>query len=94
MHVYNVRVVKATQNMEDGMGFTDIRQELVTQAFPFASALHQAGNIHHFEGIGHQVLGLDQFGQAVQTLIGNRDGPNIGLNRTKREIRCLGPGIR
>jgi hypothetical protein len=79
--------------MEDGMGFADIRQELVAQAFPFASALHQPGNIHHFEGIGYQVLGFDQIGQAIEPLIGNRDGAHIGLDGTKWKIRSLGPGI-
>ena len=43
----DVRVVKAANNMHDGIHFSDMRQELVAQAFALGCTAHQTGNVNN-----------------------------------------------
>ncbi|MNC01142.1 hypothetical protein D3C75_484850 [compost metagenome] len=62
VHVNDVVVFKTTHNVADSFGFTDVGQELVTQAFTFGCAFHQTGDINEFHGGRQNALWFNDFG--------------------------------
>jgi hypothetical protein len=48
--VNDVVIVEATKYMQNGIGISDVSQELVSQSIAFACAFHQARDIHDFDG--------------------------------------------
>ena len=64
--VDHVRVFEAAHHVDDGVGFADVREELVAQALALAGAGHQAGDVDEFDGGRQDALGLDDLGQLVQ----------------------------
>ena len=42
----DVAVVEATEDVQDGVGLTDIGKELVSKALALGRAFHQAGDVH------------------------------------------------
>ena len=64
--VDHVGVFEAAHHVDDGVGFADVREELVAQALALAGAGHQAGDVDEFDGGRQDALGLDDLGQLVQ----------------------------
>ena len=85
----DVVVLEAAQDVDDRVDLADIAEELVAKAFALARAFHQPGDIDEGE------LGLDNLGRAgdprdfAEPRVGNRDLPDIGLDRAERIIRRL-----
>ena len=75
--------------MKDGIRLPDVAEEFVAQSFSLARPLHQACNVHDFDGGWNNVLWINQFRQFLKARVGHGDDTNVGLNRTKREIRAL-----
>src|SRR5690606_8940126 len=48
--VDDIVVIEATHHVGDGVGFADVGQELVAQAFTLGGAFNQAGNIDKLHG--------------------------------------------
>ena len=90
VHVDHVAIVKTAEHVQDGIGFADVGQELVAQAFPLAGALYQTGDIHDIDRGGHDALGLAHLGQHFQPFIGHVGGTQVRLDGTEREIGALG----
>ncbi|MNG93754.1 hypothetical protein D3C79_527290 [compost metagenome] len=82
----DVVILKATYHVADSFGFTDVGQELVTQAFAFGSPFYQACDINEFHGGGQNALWFDDFGQLIQTCIGHRYHAGIRFNGAEREV--------
>ena len=53
---------------------------MVTQAFAFAGASYQACDVHKLYDGRHDALGVDDFGQVLQTRIGDFYHAHVGLN--------------
>ena len=85
----DVPVVETTEDMQDGIGFPDIRQELVSEAFPLGGALHQAGDVHDFHRRRDGPLRLADLGQYLQPLVRYVGGPDIRLDGAERIIGAL-----
>ena len=81
--VDDVVVFKAAHHVDDGVGFTDVRQKFVAQAFARAGTSHQAGNVHELHNGGHDALGLDDCRQLLQAQIGHLDHAGVGLDGAK-----------
>ena len=72
--------------MDDGIGLADIAQELVAQAFAFGGALYEAGNVHNLHRGGHDAVGVNQFCQLAEALIGHGDNTHVGLDGAEGEV--------
>ncbi len=86
INVDDVVVFKAANHVADSFGFTDVRQELVTQTFAFGRAFYQTGNVDEFHRCWQDTLRFDDFGQLIQTRIGHRDNTCVRLDSTEREV--------
>ena len=90
-HMDHVFVIEAAHHMGDGIGFTDIGQKLVAQAFALGGPGHQPGDIHEFHGGGHDPFRADNGGELVQTGVWHRNHTGIGLNGAEREVLGINP---
>ncbi len=86
IHVDDVVVLKAAHNVADRFGFTDVGQELVTQAFAFGRAFHQACDIHELHGGWQNTLRFNDLRELIQTWVGHRHDTGVWLNGTEREV--------
>jgi hypothetical protein len=77
-HVDHVVVFKAAHHVDDGVGFADVGQKLVAQAFALAGTGHQACDVHKFHDGRHDALGLDDLGQLLQARVGHSTMPTLG----------------
>ena len=87
-HMGNIAVFKAADNMDDGIGGADVREELVAQTFALGSALYEACDVHEFDDSRGDLLGLMQVSQPVDTLIGNRNHTHIGVDGAECVVVC------
>ena len=87
-------VVKTAQYMDDGIGLTNVAQELVAQALTATGTLDQTGYVDDFDRRGHDARGIHQLGELVESLVGHRNHAHIGLNGAKRKVSRLRLGIR
>jgi hypothetical protein len=85
-----VSVVKATQNMQDGIALADIRKELIAKAFTPASTLNQTSYVNNVDGGRDGALGMAYFGEDLQTAVRNIGGTQIGLDSAEGEVGTLG----
>ena len=72
--------------MGDGVGLTDVGQELVAQAFTFGGAFYQAGDVDELHAGRDDALGLDDGGQGVQAGIGHGDHATVRLDGAEGEV--------
>ena len=93
----DIGVFKTAHHVDDGVGFADVRQELVAQPFALAGARDQPGNVDKLDDGGQHAFGFDDFGQLRQTRIGHLDDAHIGLNGAEGVVfggnASLGQGI-
>ena len=59
VYVGHVFIIEATQHVDDGICFADVRQELVAQSFALAGTLHQSGDVYDFYGSRHDASRMD-----------------------------------
>ena len=90
----DVGIVKASYHMDDGIGGTDVAEELVAQALALACALDKTGNIHELDDSRSVLLGLVEISQPVQPLIGYGYHAHVGVNGAEcivvRRYTCVG----
>ena len=58
-------IVEATEYVNDGIGFPNIGQELVSQSFTFAGTFHKSGDIYDFYCCGDDAVGVYQLSQFI-----------------------------
>ena len=87
--MHDVRVVEATQHVDDGVALADISKELVSKTFALAGSLDESGDVHDFAGGGDDASGVTQLGQLIQSLIGDGNLSHLGVDGAKREVGCL-----
>ena len=85
-HVVDVAVLKAADNMDDGVGGADIAEELVAQTLALGGTLDQTGDIHELDHGRGGFLGLMELGEPVQPLVRNGHNAHIGVNGAERVI--------
>jgi hypothetical protein len=76
----DVVVLEAADDADDGIGFADIGQELVAQAFAFRGAGDQAGDIDELDDRRLDALRLDDRRDLLQARIGHFDNADVGLD--------------
>ena len=98
IHMDDVRVLKTTYYMNNGIYFTDICKELVTKSFSFAGSFYKACNVHEFDGCRCHFLCMIQFSQLHDPLIRYGYNSYVRINGCKRivcrQCSCLGQGVK
>ena len=89
----DVVILEATNDMNNGVHFTNIGQELVAESFTLTRSLDQAGDIDKLHPCGNGVGAFAQIRQLLQPPIRNGHGADIRFDGAEREIGCLGLGI-
>ena len=79
--------------MQDGIRFTDIREELVSQAVALARTFYKTGDVENFNGRRQNILRIDNFSERRQAVIRNCNHTQIGLNGAKGKVATLSLGI-
>jgi len=78
---------EAADDVEDGVGLADVREELVAEAFALAGAFDDAGDVDELHGGG---VGLDHGDDAVHAVVGYGHDADVGIDGAKRVVRGLG----
>ena len=90
-------VLEAAHDVDDRVGFADVRQELVAQALALAGPGHQPGNIDKLDNGWHDALGLDDVRQRGQPRVRQFHDADVRLDGAERIVfggdSGLGQGI-
>jgi hypothetical protein len=92
--VRDVRIFKDTDDVQNGVDFADMRQELIAHAFAVARALDQSRDVDKRD------RGRDLFGGVVhalqgrQTRVGDGHDPDVRIDGAKRVVGHVGAGPR
>ncbi len=76
----DVGVIKNADDMADGVAFANMGEELVAEAFAFASAFDEAGDVDEFDRGGDDFFGTYGFGEFFEAMIGHFDDADIRVN--------------
>ena len=91
-HVGDVVVIEAADDVHDRIGFADVGEKLVAEAFTLRCALHQTGDVHELHHGGHSAFGLHHHRQCSEARIRNFDHADVRLDGAERIVRGLGLG--
>ena len=94
VHVGDVAVVEAAQDVDDGVRVPDVAEEFVAQSLALRGALDQSGDVHDFDGRGYYAFGVVDFGQPDQPFVGDGDYPHVGFYRAEGKVRRLRLRVR
>ena len=89
VNVYNIRIVKASYNMDYGFDLTDMSEKFVSQSLASGGALDQSCNITEFYCCIDSSFGFINPGKCTYTLIRNSYDTHIRLDRAERIIGGL-----
>ena len=89
----HIRIIKAADDMDDGIRIADVREEFIPQTLALARALDQPRDIDKFDDRRRKLLRLVLISQPLQPLIRHRDHPHIRVDGAKRIIIRRDPGI-
>ena len=92
-HMHDVLIVKAADNVDNGVGLPDVGQELVAQARPLAGPLHQSGNVHELDDGRGLFVRLIDLCQLVQPCIRHCYHAHVGVNGAEGVVGALGTGV-
>ena len=92
-NVDDVVVVKAAHHVYDGIGFADVGEELVAQAFAFAGTGHQACDIDKFDNGRLHALRIDDFGQFVHARVGHFHNADVRFDGAERIVGRFDAGF-
>ena len=90
----DIAVGKAAKDVRDCVDFTNMPEELVTEAFPAGRTADEPGNVDEFELGRDDLCGFCEACGNLQPLVRYRDTADIGLDRAERIVRRLCCGRR
>ena len=79
----HVIVFKATHHIDNSIGFANVRQELIAQAFAGAGTCHQSRDVDKLDDGRHDALGGDDLSELLQTVVRHFNHAHIGLYGAK-----------
>ena len=86
----DVGVLEAATDLDDGIDFADVAEELIAEPLPFAGPFDDAGDVDELDRRGDDFLRNDVFRDPLQAAVGHADDAFVGLDGTKRIVRALG----
>ena len=84
--VSDILAVKTTENMENGINSTDVRQESISKTTTFGSTLDKTGNIGNLQNSRNVIFRLKSINHEIKTLIRNGDTSDIRIDGTERIV--------
>ena len=91
--MHRVWVLECAHHVADGVALARCPEEFVAEPFSTARTLGEAGDVHPLDGCRCASLRGRMYSESGQILTGYCNRCNIGLNRAKREVRCLRNGL-
>lgn len=88
--VDDVFVLKATDDVNDGVDLTDIGEEFIAKAFAFTGACDESGDIDKFDGGGDDAVGFGDFPEGFETGIGYLHDADVWVDGTEGIVGGLG----
>ena len=86
--VHDIRVAEEAHDFADGIGFADVREELVAQTFALAGARHQTGDVDELDRCGDDLGRVVDLGQLLQAIVGNGNDADVGLDGGEGVVGC------
>ncbi len=97
VYVDNVRILEASDNVNDSVYLTDIGKELVSKSLSFGCTFYKTCDVNELDDSRCYFLGLIEISELLQTLVRNRHDADIRVNGTERIVcalcSCFGQGI-
>ena len=93
LHMGDIAVLEAADHMDDGVGGTDVGQELVAQTLALGSALDQACDVDELDDGRGGLLGGVEVGQPLQTLVGHGNHTHIGVDGAEGVVVGRNAGV-
>ena len=91
--MHHILIIKTAHHIHNGIGLTDICEELVAKPLTLGCASHQARNIHKlYDGRLH-TLRLHNLGECIEARIRHLDDTDIGLDGAERVILGSNTGL-
>ena len=85
--VDDIFVFKTAHDLNDGIGFADIGEKLISQTFAFRRAAHESGDVNKLDRRGNDALCFVQFFQNGEPFVRHGDDTDIRFDGRKRIIR-------
>ncbi|MCY1243993.1 hypothetical protein D9M72_570410 [compost metagenome] len=82
-----VGVIEHADNLGDGLGLTDVGEELVAQAFALRRTLNDPGDVDERHRSRQQSLGSEDGGQLGEPRVRQVDHTDVRLDRGERIVR-------
>ncbi len=92
-HVRHLVIFEAAHDVNDGVHFADIGEELIAQSLALGGAFHEAGNVDKLDGGGSGLGGAGQLGDPREPLVRNGHDAHVGVDRAERIVFGRGPGV-
>ena len=93
----DVFVLEASDDMNDGVHFADMREELISESLAVACALDEPCNIDEFDDGGGDFFAVIKSCELVQPFIGDGDHAHVGLDGAEWVVcgirTCVRDGI-
>ena len=82
----DIVVDESADDLTDGIGFADVREELVAQAFPFGGAAHDSSDVDEIDGGIEDAFGGEDLRQPAQPGVRQRDHAHVRFDRRERVV--------
>ena len=92
--MHHVVVFEATHYVGDGVHFTNVRKELVAEAFALRSALHDARDVHELDGGGEDAFRLHDGRERIEARVRHGHHAHVRVNGAERVVFRRNLGAR
>lgn len=90
VHMDDIVVIKAAEDVEDGVSLADIGEELVAETFALAGTFNEAGDVHDFDRGRDDTFRVAELLEFFETFVRDYCGTDIRLDCAEWEIGTLG----
>ncbi len=88
--VVDVIIGEAADDVDDGIDFADVGEELVAEAFALACAADEAGDIDDLDDGGDDFWGSAEGGEGLEARVGDGDDAGVGFDGAEGVVSSLG----
>ena len=85
----DIVVFKTADDVDDGVDFPDMGQELVPEALALGRPFDETGDVHEFDGRRHDGFRMVELCQQVEPLVRDSDDADVRFDRAERVVRGL-----
>ena len=86
LDVRDVRVLKATDNVDDRVAAADVREELVAETLAFRRALDEACDVDELDDGGRELLGVVLVAQPFEPLVRHGHDADVRVDGAERVV--------